>query len=164
VGGFGSTPIYFQIAPLWGYFCFLNLSIYKSVAKQFTLGKNERLKSRKSIELLFKEGKKTNLSPYLVYFITSPISSGLTEFPIQFGVGVATRNFKKAVDRNRIKRVTKEAYRLQKITLQEKLQAKNIQLNLFFIYTARELPEYKEVYKKVEAILKRIETIIDEIK
>ena len=134
------------------------------MAKQFTLGKNERLKSRKSIEQLFKEGKKINLSPYLIYFITSPITGDLTKFHIQFGVGVATRNFKKAVDRNRIKRVTKEAYRLQKIPLQEKLQAKNIQLNLFFIYTARELPIYNEVYKKIEVILKRIETIVDEVK
>ena len=134
------------------------------MAKQFTLDKNERLKSRKSIEQLFKEGKKINLSPYLIYFITSPITGDLTKFPIQFGVGVATRNFKKAVDRNRIKRVTKEAYRLQKIRLQEKLQAKNIQLNLFFIYTARELPVYNEAYKKVEVILKKIETIIDEIR
>ncbi len=134
------------------------------MAKQFTLGKNERLKSRKSIEQLFNEGKKINLSPYLIYFITSPITSDLTKFRIQFGVGVATRNFKKAVDRNRIKRVTKEAYRLQKIPLQEKLQTKNIQLNLFFIYTARELPVYNEVYKKVEVLLKKIETIIDEIR
>lgn len=134
------------------------------MAKQFTLGKNERLKSRKSIEQLFKEGKKINLSPYLIYFIISPITDDLTKFHIQFGVGVATRNFKKAVDRNRIKRVTKEAYRLQKIVLQEKLKSKNIQLNLFFIYTARELPEYNEVYKKVEIILKKIEGIIDEVK
>ena len=134
------------------------------MAKQLTLGKNERLKSRKSIEQLFKEGKKINLSPYLIYFITTPITGGPTKFHIQFGVGVATRNFKKAVDRNRIKRVTKEVYRLQKIALQEKLQAKNIQLNLFFIYTARELPIYNEVYKKIEVILKRIETIVDEVK
>jgi len=134
------------------------------VAKQFTLGKNERLKSRKSIEQLFNEGKKINLSPYLIYFISSPITGDLNGFPIQFGVGVATRNFKKAVDRNRIKRVTKEAYRLQKIPLQEKLQKKNIRLNLFFIYTAKELPEYNEVYKQMEVVLKKIETIIDEIR
>ena len=83
---------------------------------------------------------------------------------IQFGAGVSTKNFKKAVDRNRIKRLTREAYRLQKISLQEKLKTKNIQLNIFFIYTDKEMPEYNEVYKKVGSILKKMDTIIDGLK
>ena len=141
------------------------------MAKQFTLGKNERLKSRKSIEQLFNEGKKFTLNPYLIYYISAPqpeaVLSGTTKqlaSTIQFGAGVGTKNFKKAVDRNRIKRLTREAYRLQKTALQEKLKTKNIQLNVFFIYTAKELPEYDEVFKKTGAILKKLNTIIDEIK
>jgi ribonuclease P protein component len=130
------------------------------LAKQFTLGKQERLKSRKLIEQLFKEGKSFAMAPFRVYYLSveSAISS------LQFGVGVGTKNFKKAVDRNRVKRLTREAYRLQKITLQEKLQTKNIQLNLFFIYTAKELPEYKDVYKKMGSILKKLNEIPDAIK
>lgn len=134
------------------------------MAKQFTLGKKERLKSRKSIEQLFSEGKRFSLHPYLIYYISNPLTTQHSMPPIQFGAGVSTKNFKKAVDRNRIKRLTREAYRLQKTALQEKLKTKNIQLNIFFIYTDKELPEYNEVFKKIAAILKKMDTIIDGLK
>ena len=79
-----------------------------------------------------------------------------------FGTGVSAKNFKKAVDRNRIKRLTREAYRLQKTPLQEKLKTKNIQLNVFFIYTGRELPEYTEIYKKIGLALNKLNKLIEQ--
>ena len=128
------------------------------MAKQFTLGKNERLKSRKSIEQLFSDGKKITVAPYRVlYFLTKEKDPSLL-----FGAGVSAKNFKKAVDRNRIKRLTKEAYRLQKINLQEKIKANNIQLHVFFIYTRKQLPEYKDVYEKTGVVLKKLERIIEQ--
>jgi ribonuclease P protein component len=130
------------------------------VSKQFTLGKNERLKSRKSIEQLFGEGKKFVVSPFRIHYL--PGKSG--NFPLQFGTGVSTKNFKKATDRNRIKRITKEVYRLQKKGLQEKLKAKKMQLNIFFIYTGKELPVYKEMYSKMNLILNKMDKIVDELK
>ena len=84
-----------------------------------------------------------------------------------FGAGVSAKNFKKAVDRNRVKRLTREAYRLQKKNLQEKIsagsrgKANNIQLNVFFIYTGRELPEYNEVYKKMGVALNKLDKLIE---
>jgi ribonuclease P protein component len=129
------------------------------VVKQFTLGKNERLKSRKSIEQLFNEGKKFTTAPFKIIYI---LNSSQKDPSLLFGTGVSVKNFKKAVDRNRIKRLIKEAYRLQKINLQEKIKANNIQLNVFFIYTAKELPVYDEIYKKTGAILKKLEKIIEQ--
>jgi ribonuclease P protein component len=127
------------------------------VAKQYTLGKNERLKSRKQIELLFSEGKKFVVAPFRIFYLfrDSPLS-------LQFGVGVSSKNFKKAVDRNRIKRLTKEAYRLQKNDLKEKVKSTGKQLDLFFIYTSKEMPDYTLVKDKLALALKRLETLIDE--
>lgn len=82
---------------------------------------------------------------------------------LQFGVGVSTRNFKKAVHRNRIKRLLREAYRLQKNNLKEKVTNRKIRLNLFIIYTGRELPAYELVYEKVAVALQKTATITDEI-
>jgi ribonuclease P protein component len=128
------------------------------VAKQFTLGKNERLKSRKSIEQLFSEGKKIVTAPYkILYQFTRPAGSP----SLLFGTGVSAKNFKKAVDRNRIKRLTREAYRLQKLTLQEKIKTNNAGLNVFFIYTGKEVPDYNEVYKKMGVVLKKLEKLIE---
>jgi len=130
------------------------------LAKHFTLGKNERLKSRKSIEQLFSGGKKFDVSPFRIHYLPGKF----VKTPLQFGVGVSTKNFKKAVDRNRIRRLTKEAYRLQKISLQQKLKEKKTHLNVFFIYTGKELPDYKEVFSKVNLILNRLDKMVDELK
>jgi ribonuclease P protein component len=130
------------------------------VAKQFTLGKEERLKSRKQTELLFSEGKKFTIAPFRFHYSFSKAE----KTSLQFGAGVSKRNFKKAVDRNRIKRLMREAYRLQKITLREKLNQKSMQLNIFFIYLGKELPAYKEVYEKTGKGLDKLCVIVSEIK
>ena len=122
------------------------------MAKRFTLGKQERLKSRKIIEQLFNEGKKIMVSPFRVFYLFDEIKN----LPLQFGVGVSTKNFKKAVDRNRVKRIIREAYRLQKMPLQGKLKEKNLGLNLFFIYTAKELTGYKFIYDKMDLVLQKL--------
>ena len=134
------------------------------MSKQFTLGKNERLKSRKLIEQLFKSGISFNAFPYRVFYVINNSSAAAQPAPfnVQFGTGASTKNFKKAVDRNRIKRVTREAWRLQKKELEQKLKERNSNLNVFFIYTSKELPEYKLVYEKVTVILSKLMKVIDE--
>ena len=94
----------------------------------------------------------------------SPMPLQLSLIPIQFGTGVSTKNFKRAVDRNRIKRLVREAYRLQKSDLQKKLIEKQAKMNVFIIYTGKELPEYKDVYNKVKLILNKLDKTVDEIK
>jgi ribonuclease P protein component len=131
------------------------------MTRQFTLGKQERLKSRKQIEQLFREGKKIAVTPYYIYYRINPVA----EIPIdatQFGVGVSAKNFKRAVDRNRIKRLTREAYRLQKNPLQQKLKEIKKQLLIFFIYTGKGLPDFNLVKEKVAVALKKLEKIVDE--
>lgn len=80
---------------------------------------------------------------------------------IQFGVGVSGKNFKRALDRNRIKRLIREAYRLQKNALYQIVEANNLRLNMFFIYTARELPDYQVVYNRMSVALQKISTAIE---
>ena len=126
------------------------------MAKQFTLGRNERLKSRKSIEQLFSDGKKVVNPPYKILYILEPAE----KTNLLFGTGVSSKTFKRAVDRNRIKRLTREAYRLQKNELQDKLKAAKTCMNVFFIYTGKELPQYNDVYNKVGTVLKKLEKLI----
>lgn len=75
---------------------------------------------------------------------------------LQAGFGAGSRNFKKAVDRNRIKRLSREAYRLQKIPLHDHLAAKGSNLALFLIYTGKELPDYDTLTKKIGLILQKL--------
>lgn len=80
--------------------------------------------------------------------------------PLRAGVTVSSRKFKKAVDRNKVKRILREAYRLQKLPLQQALSQKKVSLVLFFIYTGKELPVFSEVYEKMGIILQRLENNI----
>ena len=92
------------------------------------------------------------------------ISYFYTELPIvlQAGFGASTKNFGRAVDRNRIKRVSREAYRLQKESLYNNLKKSNKHLAVFFIYIGKELPDYHEAYKKIGNILEKLVLITDE--
>jgi len=137
--------------------------ISQDMPKRFSLGKKERLKSRKLIEQLFGEGKNFVVAPYRVYYFIS--SKGFdtqnSSSRIHFGVGVSGKNFKKAVDRNKIKRLTREAYRLQQNELKETVKV-NQSLRLFFIYTAKELPRFSDVKDKVKIGLNKLIKLIDE--
>jgi ribonuclease P protein component len=79
-----------------------------------------------------------------------------TDSPLQAGFGVSSRHFKKAVDRNRIKRLSREAYRLQKQPLSQRLQEKGRCLAVFFIYTGKDLPDYATVTHKIGVLLQKL--------
>jgi ribonuclease P protein component len=140
------------------FFIMLVLCRRRNMSKQFTLGKNERLKSRKQTELLFREGKKFSIHPFRIFYT----SAKKEKAGLLFGVGVSSKLFKKAVDRNRVKRLVREAYRLQKNALQDQLKEQGIGMDVFFIYTTKELPLYKEVYEKTGKVLAKLGSIIAE--
>jgi ribonuclease P protein component len=130
--------------------------------KQFTLGRQERLKSRKLIEELFGKGLRISVFPYRVYYLFQQKDVSAIQSSLQFGAGAGTRYFKKAVDRNRIKRLTREVWRLQKNELQKKMDAHTHTLSVFFIYTGKELPAFDHVKEKAALIIQKLLTIADE--
>jgi len=108
---------------------------------------------------VFREGKSFALYPFRVhyYLITGPIPEPEEKISLlQAGFGASGRNFKHAVDRNRIKRLTREAYRLQKQELYDRLTGKNISLAVFFIYTGKELPDHTTVMEKIGVALQKL--------
>ena len=123
------------------------------MVKKFTLNTTERLKRRKIIEQLFGEGRAVAAFPIRVQY---KMVDELLTVPLQAGFSVSSRNFKRAVDRNRIKRLMREAYRLQKAPLEQALQTKQRKLALFLIYTGKELPEYALIKEKTEAVLTKL--------
>lgn len=134
------------------------------MVRKHTLGAQERLKSRKLIDQLFKEGKSFAVFPYRVYYHLPKAAMVRPSVSLlQFGVGVSTRNFKHAVDRNRIKRLTREAYRLQKAPFQALIQSKQLPFVFFLIYTGKELPAYEVVNEKIAVILNRLIKTANEI-
>ncbi|GLB52937.1 ribonuclease P protein component [Neptunitalea chrysea] len=109
----------------------------------FSFPKDEKLKSKILIQKLFSEGSAVSKYPIkLVYIEATPTKDVL----VQAGFSVPKRFFKKAVDRNRIKRLLREAYRLQKTEQFLRLQKSYV---FMFIYTGKELPDFEFIQKKM---------------
>ncbi len=123
-----------------------------STSSPNTFNKPQKLKSTKLIDQLFVDGKALHVFPVKVLYRLS----GSPVVPLQATVSVSKRSFKKAVDRNRVKRLLREAYRLQKQPLLDKLLMGNRQMVLFFIYTGKELPNYELVKNAMAAVLNKL--------
>ena len=113
----------------------------------------EKLKSKKTIDKLFSEGKSVSQSGFTLVYLVNPL---LCFYPAQAGFTVPKKFFKHAVDRNRVKRLLREAYRLNKTLLYEKLLVQKQQMALMFVYKGKELPDQEMVTKAVLACLNRV--------
>ncbi len=128
----------------------------------YTLGKTERLKSRKGIEQLFVDGKSFSVFPFKVVYQQLPPQQEIVMPVLQAAFSVSKRYFKKAVHRNRVKRLTREAYRLQKNELQNGLQQSGKNVRMFIIFLGKELPEYELVSAKMKTVLTKLKKILHE--
>ncbi|MFZ9661029.1 MAG: ribonuclease P protein component [Chitinophagaceae bacterium] len=81
---------------------------------------------------------------------------------LQAGVSVSKQYFKKAVDRNRIKRLMREAWRLQKPSLSELVESKKLNVSVFILYRGNELPEYAFISSKMLKVIDQLSAIIHE--
>lgn len=124
----------------------------------FGLKKAERLYKRDEFELLFQKGKRATAFPIrLIYLLCDVEDSDTT--PIKCAFSVPKRIFKKAVDRNILKRKMREAYRLNRLELKEKLKKDNKQLLLTFVYTAKDVHPYSEIEDKIILLLRPLRGI-----
>lgn len=125
---------------------------------KFTYPKKEKLKSQKLIEKLFLEGKSVSAFPLrMVYLpITHPDGS-----KIKSGVSVGKRNFKNAVDRNRIKRLLREAYRLNKPTYFNNI---SVSYALMILYISKDETDFDTVNDKMKLLLSNFIEKISKVK
>ena len=113
---------------------------------RYTLGKEEKLKSKKAIEQLFAEGNRLNSFPIQLIYLKKKYQS---EFPIKVGFTVPKRSVKLAVHRNRIKRVMREVYRKNKYLFSNNLKEHYI---FMFIYSAKEELKYEDLEFSIKKI------------
>ena len=115
--------------------------------------KNERLKSKKQINKLFTEGDTFFSYPFKVYYL---YDGEKEDRGARVLVSVSKKKFKRAVDRNRIKRIVREAFRKNKAVLYDYLQENNKSLWLGLIYSGETILSYQETERKLILILQRL--------
>jgi len=119
-----------------------------------TFSKEERLKSRKQIGLLFKNRQSVGSYPLRIFWAETDRTT--SKYPVAISFSVSKRVFKQAVKRNRHKRLMVEAFRLHKHELYEKLNLETKQLNLMLIYVGKEPADFATVEKKYLRLMDKL--------
>ncbi|HDZ15203.1 hypothetical protein LCGC14_0666330 [marine sediment metagenome] len=115
----------------------------------FTYSKKEKLKSRKLIDSLFVKGKSVSKYPIKLIYLKTEVQENAI---IQAGVAVPKRNFKSAVKRNRIKRLLREAYRLNK---HQVFNNSEDAFAFLFLYLGKEMPDFVNIDRDMKAVLSK---------
>ena len=140
--------------------------------KTFTYQKKDKLKSRKQTQFLFSKGSAISVGPIrLLYTLETEDAeefsiekSSKEKFPkgefqkgvLQAGVGAPSRHFRKAVMRNKVKRLLREGYRMERPAFMNAINIQHKRLNLFFLYTETKVLTQQEVQEKIKAVLQKL--------
>ncbi|MBN1650952.1 MAG: ribonuclease P protein component [Bacteroidales bacterium] len=123
----------------------------------YTFTKKERLNSKKQIAQLFEQGHSFFSHPFKVYYQFNNAEESEANAAVLFSVG--KKQFKLAVDRNRVKRLCREVYCLNKQILYSALREKQVKADIAFVYVGKELPEFKTLELKMQKALKQLALI-----
>ena len=142
------------------------------MTKTFTYQKKDKLKSRKQTQFLFSKGSAISVGPIrLLYTLETEdaeefsieksskekSSKGeLSKGVLQAGVGAHTRHFRKAVMRNKVKRLLREGYRMERPAFMNAINIDHKRLNLFFLYTESKVLTQEEIQEKIKAVLQKL--------
>jgi ribonuclease P protein component len=124
----------------------------------FTFSKEERLTGKTSIDQLFNEGKSINVFPFRIFFklVDTP-----DEPVARLLIAIPKKKVKHAVNRNRLRRLVREAYRLNRTEFLTWLETKSVRLHFALIYTGEGIDlTYKDIEAKITACLVKLEKAI----
>jgi ribonuclease P protein component len=117
--------------------------------KRYTLSANQRLKSKKSIDALFKQGQRLTVGSIRMFHGPAAAKG------VRMGVGVSAKHFPNAVDRNRIKRQLRDCYRLQQEIVSGIITMSG-GIDIFIVYTEKELPDYHHLFALMQKGLTKL--------
>ena len=119
----------------------------------YSYNTTEKLKSRKLLDRLFTKGRSVSVFPVKAFYMPLPSDA---EEVVQAGIGVSARNFSKAVQRNRIKRLLRESYRLNKAILHEGLRTDQKKAAVFFLYIGKDMPDFVTLNGLMPSLLNKL--------
>lgn len=115
-----------------------------------TFKKEERLTNKKIIDQVFKQGVKLKSQHFFISYILCELD---TKYPVRILISVPKKIFRKAVHRNKIKRIIREAYRVNKKPLYEMLKKNNAKIALVLIYKSYQFPDFNTINNELKNIV-----------
>lgn len=131
----------------------LRIFVMKTSRMDQKFGKDYKLCSKKAIDSLFEEKNTTKQYPFVFNYRVMELG---TEKSFQIVISAPKRIFRKAHERNRIKRLMRELIRKKKLILEDYLKEEKIQVALFLVYTASEELKYQVLEQKMEQLLNKL--------
>ncbi|MDR2414649.1 MAG: ribonuclease P protein component [Odoribacteraceae bacterium] len=129
-----------------------------NTTRRYTLDKRERLHLKHRFEALV-AGRKSFISyPLRVIYRFSGRNEG--EAPARIAISVSKKRFKRAVDRNRVKRLTREAYRLNKHALHDLIPPGQA-VDLLLVYLEESIVDHLKITKAIQGVIKKIRGILE---
>lgn len=125
----------------------------------YSYTRNEKLKKQKQIDALFQKRRSVNAFPVKAFFA---FPEEQLDVSLKAGVGTSKRSFKRAVHRNRVKRLLREAWRLNKAPLKELLHSNQQQMIIFLHYSDKVLPTLELASEKVQYLVQKLMQIANE--
>jgi len=125
--------------------------------KRFGFSKAEKLCSQRVISSLFDDGESFFSYPFNIVWM---VSTNRLEFPARLAISVPRKSFKKAVHRNRIKRMIREAWRYNKHNLYSFLEQHNYQLVIMLIYNGKNIPEFRTLMEDMREMVSKFSLIL----
>ena len=133
------------------------MPIFNLLSKNFTYQKKDKLKSRKQMQFLFSKGTAIAMHPIrLLYTIEKEEAGIFSNGLLQAGVGAPSRQFRKAVQRNKVKRLLREGYRLEKPDFMNAMSFTNTRLNLFFLYVDVNVQSQQQIQATIKLLLQKL--------
>ena len=121
---------------------------------KFTYPKQEKLKSKKLIDQLFTEGQSVSAFPLRLVYLGTTFDDAVIA---KTGVSVSKRNFKTAVDRNHIKRLLREVYRLNKATYFNNLTTQHA---FMILYIGKEKPSFAQIETSMKRLFEKFSSTL----
>ena len=122
-----------------------------------TYSKKEKLKSKKLIDQLFTEGQSVSAFPLRLVYLPATFDDDVI---VKTGVSVSKRNFKTAVDRNRIKRLLREVYRLNKAVYFNNLSTPHA---FMILYIGKEKPTFSQIENRMKVLFEKFSSKTSEV-
>ena len=122
---------------------------FKTTPLKFTFNKKEKLKSKKLVDTLFSKGQSVSVFPLRLVYASVHFDDAAL---FKTGVSVSKKHFKLAVDRNRIKRLMREAFRLNKAHYFDNISTPHA---FMILYIGKDKPTFSQVEAKMKTLFEK---------